>query len=438
MRYLKILAVILLSSCLLLSSGVHSFATEISDGTLCEAEQIINQYKGDCETVYTIQSTVPLIGFSGNVTYTLYLLHPYGYVILLDETMSFMEGCYSENSCFCISSAVQSPVYYGGPGVYCIIEDDRFYNLATDEYLLPEEINTITSNEFNASSMLVGQSNSVTAQTALSGTTRGTATTYSVAYDYFSSHTDFGDNEDGTCTVIAAQMLLNYYDNYVNDLFIPTIYEKGNGSSDAFHLLLNAYVYGYDEWGGIHIHDAAPGINTYLLEQGFHYGIEVIYLPQQSVLAKIVSTLQGGRPVIASMGTDYGANWNHSVLIYSVTYTTATPTLDAVYTMNMGWRGLFNKKPEYKASASWFYACGYMQDYSITHTLGFWRDRDSCYHVKECANCAYYESGRHADSWNFQLNKCMTCTREGSYAVELQSIRIPSDRYVDIEEVFPE
>ena len=117
--------------------------------------------------------------------------------------------------------------------------------------------------------------------------------------------------------------------------------------------------------------------------------------------------------------TNYGAKWDHSVLIYSVTYTTAMPTLDAVYTMNMGWRGLFTKKPEYKASASWFYACGYMEDYSVTHTLGRWTDADSCYHIRECSDCDYSESSMHADSWDSNRKRCLKCTRTGYYEVAL-------------------
>ena len=181
-------------------------------------------------------------------------------------------------------------------------------------------------------------------------------------------------------------MLLNYYDNYVNELFIPENFESGDGSTDVFHMWLNTYVYGSSDWGAIHIYDAASGINEYLLDQGLHYGIDTIQAwedSQNAVLSQIVSTLKGGEPVIASMGTDYGASMNHSVLIYSVTYTTSVPTLDAVFTMNMGWRGIFNSKP--------------------------------CYHTRECVNCNFSITSMHADSWDTRLNRCLKCTRRGAY-----------------------
>lgn len=435
MRRMKIFFATLLSICLLLSCGTYISAAEMTENTSYSTTEIINLYKGNRETIYTVQSTVPLLGLSQDSTYTLYLLNPYGYVILLDETMSFMEGCYSEDIGLDIFSTTQSPIYYGGPGVYCVVEDNNYYNLATNSYLSSEEVDMITTIESQVSSSLAYQFGGASPQTASVATaTSGTSTTYSVAYDYFSSHTDFGYNVYGTCTVIAAQMLLNYYDNYVNDAFIPTNMESGNGSSHAFHNHLNSYVYGSEEWGGIHIQDAAPGINAYLLDEGLHYGIKTIYLPQETVLSKIVSTLQGGKPIIASMGRNYGAWWNHSVLIYSVTYKTEAPTLDAVYTMNMGWRGFLSRRPEYKASASWFYACGYMEDYSATHTLSSWTESDSCYHTRECLSCDYYEISMHSDAWDSRLNKCLKCGRTGFYEVPVASVSPPVDEIITIEE----
>lgn len=435
MRRIRAFFAILLFTCLLLPCGTYASATEMTENTSYSATETINLYKGNRETIYTIQSTVPLLGLSQDSTYTLYLLNPYGYVILLDETLSFMEGCYSEDICLDIFRTTQSPIYYGGPGVYCVVEGNNYYNLATNSYLSSEEVDTITTIESQVSNSLAYQFGGASPQTASVVTaTSGTSTTYSVAYDYFSSHTAFGYNVYGTCTVIAAQMLLNYYDNYVNDAFIPTNMESGNGSSHAFHDHLNSYVYGSEEWGGIHIHDAAPGINEYLLDEGLHYGIETIYLPQETVLSKIVSTLQGGKPIIASMGRSFGARWDHSVLIYSVTYKTEAPTLDAVYTMNMGWRGFLFRRTEYKASASWFYACGYMEDYSRTHVVAPWTERDACYHMRECLSCDYYELSMHSDSWDSRENRCMKCDRTGSYAVIARLIS-PVDENVTVREV---
>ena len=105
----------------------------------------------------------------------------------------------------------------------------------------------------------------ITNQSERAATATSTTQTYYVNYSYFSQLTEYGNNTNNTCTVIAVQMLLGYYDHFINDTFVDTVYEEGVGTSESFHQLLNSYVYGNSSQGGIRIkkcccgHQSLPG-----------------------------------------------------------------------------------------------------------------------------------------------------------------------------------
>lgn len=197
------------------------------------------------------------------------------------------------------------------------------------------------------------------------GAARSGYSSHSVAYDYFRFLEKFGENESGTCTVLAAAILLGYYDNYVDEDFVPMQYEDGNGTTEAFHQLLNLYVYGTSPLGGILIRDAVPDINAYLTNQMVLATMVSEYTSQTSAINSMINNLASGAPVIASMGIDYGAAYNHTVLIYSVSYYNGDPTGTAAVTMHMGWHDSDDEGPykAYVATAGWFYECGYLQYY---------------------------------------------------------------------------
>ncbi len=82
------------------------------------AESVINVYSVHEETVYTVKKSVPLKSFStNNYEYTLYELQPYGYAILLNETMDLMEACYEPNSSSPFAEEKGNVFFYAGPGI---------------------------------------------------------------------------------------------------------------------------------------------------------------------------------------------------------------------------------------------------------------------------------------------------------------------------------
>lgn len=369
---------------------------------------IINRYSTN-DVVFEVTSQRSLYSFANQVEYTLYELSPYGYAILLNESLSLMEACYAIDSTSPINISSDEVIYYGGPGVYCKYENNQYYNYATNKYLSESESIAVASIEFKARSVQLQAMNTLTTRAKPGLPTLPNYIEATVGRNYFANLSDYGHNANGTCTVIAAQMLLNYYDNYSNDAFISTQYEQGNGSSEAFHQLLNNYVYGTGTQGGIFIRNAKQGINDYLIDQGVHYGLVSMHSSQTNVINKIINTLEAGQPAIASMDTVYGAGWDHTVLIYSVTYEESSPSSTAVFTMNMGWSTYGQPYREYVASASWFYECGYLVNYDYSHIMNSWTEYDDSLHVRCCTSCDYVEYGRHSINGNDVFNKCTIC-----------------------------
>lgn len=187
-----------------------------------------------------------------------------------------------------------------------------------------------------------------------------------MCYTYLS---EFGTNTNGTCTVLATAILLGFYDYFYSDEYVDELYEDGAGTNQAFHHLLNVYVYGNatPSNGGIYIRNAASKINTYLDNRSVEANFEYAYhlLVTANLTNSIINKIRAGKPVVASMETIRGAEWNHTVVVYGVTYDTSNPTGTAVYTAHMGGHGDGNS--EVLLNCSWFYEYGYIVCGHETH-----------------------------------------------------------------------
>lgn len=417
--------VICLAFCLSISvsaSANGGTATNIGGaGYIPSPYEVINLYSTHPEIEYDIIASMQLMSFSGEYAYTIYQLSPYGYAILYNATNGLMEANYSEHSTLPVEISSDTLCYYGGPGLYCIWEDDMLLNLFDNAYLDEEVICEIVARENCAQeyelekAVLLGISqpiNSTTNTTSVSTTTES----HAVQYSYFSNLVKYGLNTKGTCTVIAIAMLLGYYDNYVNDKFVADEYEDGDGTTESFHQLLNSYVYGSGTVGAIKIRNVAAQINNYLADSNLRCTLKSEYSSQSAAIEKIIAMLQAGEPVVASMAVLYGANYNHSVLIYKVVYDSTDPVNTAVVTMNAGWGSGTRdgqSNTEYVASAGWFYECGYIESSCSSHSVTVWRDFNATYHCRNCVYCNYIEYELHSSYWNQILGCCTRCGRTG-------------------------
>lgn len=420
-----ICTIMILAIILLVSISASANRAAVTSETL--PIDVINRYSTNQDIQYSIVGQKSMLGFSGESEYTMYELSPWGYAILLNSTNGLMEACYSENAVAPVDVAATESYYYGGPGIYCVMQGGSLINVVDGSCLTEDMILATLQAEANAKTYEVSRaryeiSAKDTANTKMTTETTSTVLTHSVQYTYFSNLSEFGTNREDTCTVLAIAMLLGYYDTYVNDYFVDSVYEDDGGTTESFHQLLNDYVYGNSSHEAIYIRKATQGINNYLHDQVLSCQLGAEYSSQHNAISKIIAVLQGGEPVVASMGRRLNALYDHSVLVYKVMYDASNPTGTAVFTMHMGWHSdTAGGQPteEFVASAGWFYECGYIINNCTSHLLTAWRDYDGTYHCRNCETCTYYELGLHGDSWNSVLGKCTLCGRRGFFQPSL-------------------
>lgn len=302
--------------------------------------------------------------------------------------------------------------YYGGPLNYFILENGVFHELYTQQSLTAADLSSFAALDEQVRGTALRLSCSGTLRT-LDISPQSESAVYEVQTDYFACLNDFCKNEEGTCTVIAAAILFGYYDIFVNNAFVDIYYRQGNGTNDAFHQLLNSYVYESQPKGAIFIHEAANGLNRYLSSRNVTARLCSEYATNNSARTKILNELAGGRPVIASMKKSLGAEWNHSVVVYRATFDSANPLGTATLQMHCGW---LDDEPHcaFVALISWFYECGYLT--CLNGHSGVWKDNGLYTHIRTCTVCGNAETEAHSAHWNPLLGKCIRCGRTGSIA----------------------
>ncbi len=420
----KIIAVLLLWGILLACGGSMAVTAGAEDAPSSEefggAEQIINASSLHKETVYSVRKSVPLKSFAtGSNEYTLYELEPYGYAILYNNTMDLMEACYEPEAVSPVSAEEAGPVYYAGPGNYFVYDGESLKNTVDGNVLEYEAMSQLASMEAEVE-LCVQESFATLSDGDVASPQTSTVPSDGIIVKYVKrtyfenldrDKDELGDNHHtGTCTVIAIQMLLGYYDNFICDQYVASKYECGNGTNEAFHLLLNDYVYGDNPVGGIYIRNAAVGINNYLQERGIIARLLSEYATPDKARNKIFSSILSGYPVAASMSTIHGAEYDHSVLVYGVQYNPETTVKgsQAKFIVHMGW-GIEDTAKV--ISGAWFYECGYLSN--NTHSYGLWKKNSTATHKRVCP-CGAVQTESHAGYWDSSTKKCSRCGYVGN------------------------
>lgn len=407
----KILVVLVI--CLLLTQSVFAvnILTLTDSVVLPSPIEVINTYRTDETITYSITSQKTLKSMAGNDDYTFYALAPFGYAILYNGTNGLMEACYTFDATIPIDTNTHLSYYYGGPGVYCIQKNGLLFDVLNNSFISDDDLTIALESENSVHQFERNKFEHVeNSQQATRASTSSTVT-YTVESSYFYNLVNYGNNVDGTCTVIAIQMLLGYYDVYVNNNFVANTYRYGTGTTESFHTLLNSYVYGSDPLGGIYIRDAVAGINSYLRSRNLNCNLFAVYSSQNAAIQRIITTVTNGQPIVASMGKGYDAPYNHTVLVYRVAYSPADPVGTAVFTVHMGWSS--SSSHQFVASASWFYECGFINSSCSSHTLTAWRSLNATSHIRNCQYCTYTVKESHSGYWDAINGRCTRCGYTG-------------------------
>jgi len=331
---------------------VINASEELNRLNVKNTEFLINQYSPNKEIEYSIKENITLRSLiDEEECYTLYRLEPAGYAIFYNETNAFMEAVYEDVEWLHILE-VNERFYYSGPGNYFYESDGKYHSVISGECLSIEDIEVLSRSEH----MVREKSRSVIQQDA-SRVSPIELRSVVVQEDYFESLTEYAENVDGTCTVIAACILLGYYDVFVNDDFVLDNHRDGSGTNEEFHDYLCSRIYGSNTWGGIFIRDILEGVHVYLERNGLGNMLYSVYSSPSNANAKIKEYLNAGKPVMASMATVYSAPYNHTVVIYGMIYEYNNTSRPVTYYVQTGW----HNTRLMSVSESWIYECGYIR-----------------------------------------------------------------------------
>ncbi len=373
---------------------------------------LINNY-ADADTDFYIASEKQLKNVNGEFAYTCYALRPHGYAILRNDNHVLSEACFEENASVPFDLKDPTVYYYVGPSTFATEQDDAL--CLDDGTVLTEEVLRSvrqTENLLSEREDILGNYGSA----SLAGIpTTPTVITKSVQEDYFKKLTlAFGNNSKNTCTVIAAGILFGFYDTFVHDTYVADMYRmsassvQSEGTTQEFHDLLCNYVYGDNSWGRIDIASALSGFNKYLIDRGMSICFESN--STESVIAtrtKVTAMINRGHPVIASMGKNYGADINHTVVVYGYklistqgggaefsSVGTDAATTTTTFRVHYGKK---YEKTDVWLSSDWFYRYGALEDCVTNNThimdsLGYVQDYHSGslhYYLKKtaCSSC---------------------------------------------------
>ena len=285
------------------------------------AETIVNLYAPNNGVEYSIIGCKELKSPSeGDYAYTLYGLEPYGYVILLNDGLRLMEASYEQGIYSPIDISSEKDYYYVGPWSFLEQDGDQLVDLETGNAVPLDSFEELKISESRARSYeennllllenIGGSATSISPATSIGqppldfhhvDSSRGT--------DYFDELSYFGDNQKGTCTVLATSILLSYYDIMASDSYVPDHLEAGPGTEDLLHLHLNQLVYGTQvpnsNNAGRFIREIVDEINTYLDGRSISANFESynIYIDTDSLTNKVITKIRDEAiPVVLSVG----------------------------------------------------------------------------------------------------------------------------------------
>ncbi len=293
---------------------------------------------------FTVSEVYTLNKFSSSNSYTLFLFEEGGHAVYDNLTETVEELCVEGNS---LSDKLNSygDYYYAGPGNFIVKQNENFYDLNTNIQLSPADVSAVSALETSVQNVRIAEK-VITAKNARALVPEESTTNYfldNVLYFYeLESESQFGTNQNGTCTHIACAIMLGYYDYYVNDDLVQSMYhyvennERAPGTIQAFHLFLQNFL-GTSSCG---LEAASSGLNFYIdiMNLSNDFSVEYLLNNYSNVFSTVVREINENRPAVIAMFESYGASMNHSVTVYGYResispYTGATRT----YYVQTGW-----------------------------------------------------------------------------------------------------
>lgn len=335
--------------------SIQSFAYDNSLSV--SKEDISNQLKylndiSNMDVSYSIKSTELLYGADDTIKYALYELNPFGYAIINLNTGVFEEinWCATQTPYHNILNCEKS--FYFGPNNFYAIVEGKYVNVQNGLVLSNDQLQKFTTMEHDKEhrdmniSSSIEMLNSCRLKNNIEKYNANGTTNYIPNSFYFTSllGDDYALNEQGTCTIVAVQILLGYYDVYVNDGFVSDNFRSGFGTTDYFHSYLRFFLNPTGWSTGIV--DASNGLQKYFENQNIYAFPQYVIGNHNYVLYLVADNISRGLPVIASIFNSYNADapFDHTVVVYG--YSSMTDIYGNVIGINYhchnGWKGAGN------------------------------------------------------------------------------------------------
>lgn len=253
-----------------------------------------------------LNSKIDLYDNNENIIAHFYQSQSMGYLIVDAITNRPIEYSNETNRDF--FSNQEQKFYYGGPFMYFVEENETQLRGVMNEIIDKAELDfSVDSTEFNPNNMRKVETRALT------------RTTYTPRnYSY---------NPNYICASTASAILLMYYNDYVNQAYVPTSYEStGTGEKTVKYLV--PYINPNNR--GATISEIRTGLNKYLKDRGLTQSATT--LAKSEVQLPIASNRPG--IMLISNHPKYG---NHAVVAYGYNrYVEGTDTIYMIMVVD-GW-----------------------------------------------------------------------------------------------------
>ena len=265
---------------------------------------------------YTVSDSYKLKSFTDEKSYVMYLLSPKGYAVY-DEISGVAEEI-MPGADDPFENITEGEFYYGGPMNF-IVKSNGIYTLDNKE-LSDLDILNITAIERSTAE----------SRSESKGIPDQTIDTYIPTYQYFTTMLNhrYGNNAGGESIQVACEIMLGYYDYYVNDQYVPTGYHyyvhgirypgtKNEDIDDGVPTFLS-HLKTFLGSDNIYLAAAQTGLQSYFASKFFTTPSVGLLVGASTVKTRVVTNVSNDVPTVISMSSSVNPScpYNTTVVAY--------------------------------------------------------------------------------------------------------------------------
>lgn len=235
-----------------------------------------------------------------------------GYAIATRENLDLLVINYESSNMPFKDYDLNEKIVYGGPYNYYRVDNENFVNINTNEIINANSV-TEEAKDLNRE-ILVDKNEKLVMQAKSSNLLRVTAYSWKgIDSSRFSKYNGW-INRNNQCGTYAAATLLAYYDDYVNNNFVPDNLRSRN-STNGTNLINSVYNY-IDKVspGGTLPSQVGGGLSNWLFRYSSSHAANYSISGTWDMATSTIGSSNSGKPIaigtLSILGnTDYGNHW---------------------------------------------------------------------------------------------------------------------------------